>query len=93
MDWARDDSKVKHFTSCANIGEWMKQLSDDALNGDNIRLAIEASIAANQAPVGYLHTERSKQPLRDLGAMLRASWSFSLSREASRRTGAEQKAT
>lgn len=85
LAWARDPAMVKHFTGCANFYEWLKKLSDDAVGRSDVLLAIEASIAANQAPVGYVDNEKVSRPLRELGAKLRQSWMIHLSSEAARR--------
>ena len=85
LAWARDPEMVKHFTGCANFYEWLKKLSDAAVGNSDIQLAIEASIAANQAPVGYVDNEKASRPLRELGAKLRESWMIHLSSEALRR--------
>lgn len=84
LAWSRNDAQIKHLAGCANFGEWLATLPVEALH-DDIQLAIAASIGANQAPVGYLHNEKSKQPLRELGAKLREQWAPRLVREAERR--------
>lgn len=84
LAWSRDPARMRHLSSCSSIDEWITQLHDAALT-DDVRLAMDATIAANLPPVDSLHNDAGRNRVRRLGQMLRHSWSHLLSREAQRR--------
>lgn len=84
--WARDNPKVQDGSIHRTFSELVEELSDDALTGNDVKLAIEASIAANQAPVGRTDNPSAREPLRQLGALLRDSWNHNLTNEEIRRS-------
>ena len=84
LAWSGDPARMRHLSTCSSLEEWLAQLHDAALT-DDIRLAVEAMIAANLPPVGSLHNHSGKNRVRRLGQLLRQSWSPLLAREAQRR--------
>lgn len=84
LSWSTDSARMRHLSSCSSIEEWITHLHDAALT-DDVRLAMEATIAANLPPIDSLHNDAGRNRVRRLGQLLRQSWSPFLTREAQRR--------
>ena len=84
--WSRESEAKgpQHRPGRERFREWLSEVETSELE-DDVRLAVAASIAANQAPVGYLGSPKLEVPLRQLGERLRKTWGYLLDAELARR--------